>query len=128
MSAVSEQSSQGIQSQQQEIAQVATAMAQMKATVADVAGNTEVASESASSANALARRGSQDVQGALDAITRVAGEMEQAGNLVSELEKESAQINLVVDVIRGIADQTNLLALNAAIEAACAGEQGAALR
>ncbi|WP_425888152.1 methyl-accepting chemotaxis protein [Aeromonas caviae] len=84
----------------------------------------EVASESASSANALARRGSQDVQGALDAITRVAGEMEQAGNLVSELEKESAQINLVVDVIRGIADQTNLLALNAAIEAARAGEQG----
>ncbi|MBL0486480.1 methyl-accepting chemotaxis protein [Aeromonas caviae] len=124
VSAVSEQSSQGIQSQQQEIAQVATAMAQMKATVADVAGNTEVASESASSANALARRGSQDVQGALDAITRVASEMEQAGNLVSELEKESAQINLVVDVIRGIADQTNLLALNAAIEAARAGEQG----
>ena len=124
VSAVSEQSSQGIQSQQQEIAQVATAMAQMKATVADVAGNTEVASESASSANALARRGSQDVQGALDAITRVAGEMEQAGNLVSELEKESAQINLVVDVIRGIADQTNLLALNAAIEAARAGESG----
>ena len=124
VSAVSEQSSQGIQIQQQEIAQVATAMAQMKATVADVAGNTEVASESASSANALARRGSQDVQGALDAITRVAGEMEQAGNLVSELEKESAQINLVVDVIRGIADQTNLLALNAAIEAARAGEAG----
>ncbi|WP_421273312.1 methyl-accepting chemotaxis protein [Aeromonas taiwanensis] len=124
VSAVSEQSSQGIQSQQQDIAQVATAMAQMKATVADVAGNTEVASESASSANALDRRGSQDVQGALDAITRVAGEMEQAGNLVSELEKESAQINLVVDVIRGIADQTNLLALNAAIEAARAGEQG----
>ncbi|MGG5828548.1 methyl-accepting chemotaxis protein, partial [Aeromonas salmonicida] len=47
-----------------------------------------------------------------------------AGTLVAELERESAQINLVVDVIRGIADQTNLLALNAAIEAARAGEQG----
>ena len=124
VSTVSEQSARGIQSQQQEIAQVATAMAQMKATVADVAGNTESASESASAANALARRGNQDVQGTLVAITRVAEEMEQAGTLVAELERESAQINLVVDVIRGIADQTNLLALNAAIEAARAGEQG----
>ncbi|MGS3138721.1 methyl-accepting chemotaxis protein [Aeromonas sanarellii] len=124
VSTVSEQSAQGIQSQQQEISQVATAMAQMNATVADVVGNTEVASESASSANALARRGNQDVQGTLVAITRVAEEMEQAGTLVAELERESAQINLVVDVIRGIAEQTNLLALNAAIEAARAGEQG----
>ncbi|WP_265467662.1 methyl-accepting chemotaxis protein [Aeromonas salmonicida] len=124
VSAVSEQSAQGIQSQQQEISLVATAMTQMKATVADVAGNTETASESASSANALARRGNQDVQSSLVAITRVAEEIEQAGSLVAELERESAQINLVVDVIRGIADQTNLLALNAAIEAARAGEQG----
>ena len=124
VSAVSEQSAKGIQSQQQEISLVATAMTQMKATVADVAGNTETASSSASSANALARRGNQDVQRSLVAITRVAEEIEQAGTLVAELERESAQINVVVDVIRGIAEQTNLLALNAAIEAARAGEQG----
>ena len=124
VSAVSEQSAKGIQSQQQEISLVATAMTQMKATVADVAGNTETASSSASSANALARSGNQDVQRSLVAITRVAEEIEQAGTLVAELERESAQINVVVDVIRSIADQTNLLALNAAIEAARAGEQG----
>ncbi|NJI24820.1 methyl-accepting chemotaxis protein [Aeromonas veronii] len=124
VSAVSEQSAKGIQSQQQEISLVATAMTQMKATVADVAGNTETASSSASSANALARNGNQDVQRSLVAITRVAEEIEQAGTLVTELERESAQINVVVDVIRGIAEQTNLLALNAAIEAARAGEQG----
>lgn len=124
VSAVSELSAKGIQSQQQEISLVATAMTQMKATVADVAGNTETASSSASSANALARNGNQDVQRSLVAITRVAEEIEQAGTLVTELERESAQINVVVDVIRGIAEQTNLLALNAAIEAARAGEQG----
>ena len=124
VSAVSEQSAKGIQNQQQEISLVATAMTQMKATVADVAGNTEHTSESASAANALARKGNQDVQRSLVSITRVAEEIEQAGTLVAELERESAQINVVVDVIRGIADQTNLLALNAAIEAARAGEQG----
>jgi len=124
VSAVSEQSAKGIQSQQQEISLVATAMTQMKATVADVAGNTETASSSASSANSLARSGNLEVQRSLVAITRVAEEIEQAGTLVTELERESAQINVVVDVIRGIAEQTNLLALNAAIEAARAGEQG----
>ncbi|WP_042060221.1 methyl-accepting chemotaxis protein [Aeromonas allosaccharophila] len=124
VSAVSEQSAKGIQSQQQEISLVATAMTQMKATVADVAGNTEHTSESASAANTLARKGNQDVQRSLVSITRVAEEIEQAGTLVAELERESSQINVVVDVIRGIADQTNLLALNAAIEAARAGEQG----
>ncbi|KAE9637746.1 methyl-accepting chemotaxis protein [Aeromonas veronii] len=124
VSAVSEQSAKGIQSQQQEISLVATAMTQMKATVADVAGNTEHTSESASAANTLARKGNQDVQRSLVAITRVAEKIEQAGTLVAELERESAQINVVVDVIRGIAEQTNLLALNAAIEAARAGEQG----
>ncbi|MFQ2045677.1 methyl-accepting chemotaxis protein [Aeromonas veronii] len=124
VSAVSEQSAKGIQSQQQEISLVATAMTQMKATVADVAGNTEHTSESASAANTLARKGNQDVQRSLVAITRVAEEIEQAGTLVAELERESSQINVVVDVIRSIADQTNLLALNAAIEAARAGEQG----
>jgi methyl-accepting chemotaxis protein len=124
VSAVSEQSAQGIQSQQQEIAQVATAMAQMKATVADVAGNTEVGLRVGQLRQCPGSSRQSGCAGALDAITRVAEEMEQAGTLVAELERESAQINLVVDVIRGIADQTNLLALNAAIEAARAGEQG----
>ena len=121
---VSEHTTNGIQNQQREISLVATAMTEMKATVANVADNTETASQSAAAANDLARQGNRDVRQSLNEITQVAQEIEHAGSLVTELERESAQINMVVDVIRSIADQTNLLALNAAIEAARAGEQG----
>ncbi|WP_305810033.1 methyl-accepting chemotaxis protein [Photobacterium kishitanii] len=57
-------------------------------------------------------------------IEKASIEINRAEEIVSLLEKESININVVVDVIRSIADQTNLLALNAAIEAARAGEQG----
>ncbi|MCW8327464.1 methyl-accepting chemotaxis protein [Photobacterium sp. SDRW27] len=124
VSAVSEQSSQGMKQQQDEITMVVTAMDQMKATVADVANNTEVASVSATSANDEAKLGSKDVQQSIESILRVSQEIENAGVLVELLEKESTNISMVVDVIRDIAEQTNLLALNAAIEAARAGEQG----
>ncbi|OCH49005.1 methyl-accepting chemotaxis protein [Aliivibrio fischeri] len=124
MSAISEQSSRGMQQQQSDITMVAAAMEEMKATVAEVANNTETASTSALEASEEAKQGNQDVQSNIEQIQIVSRDIEQAGELVEELERESNNISVVVEVIRGIADQTNLLALNAAIEAARAGEQG----
>jgi len=124
VSAISEQSSQGMKQQQDEITMVATAMDQMKATVADVANNTEEASSAATSASNESKQGSEEVQQSVDSILKVSDEIQNAGTLVHQLEQESANISMVVDVIRDIADQTNLLALNAAIEAARAGDQG----
>ena len=124
VSAISEQSSQGMKQQQDEITMVATAMDQMKATVADVANNTEEASGAATSASNESKQGSEEVQQSVDSILKVSDEIQNAGTLVHQLEQESANISMVVDVIRDIADQTNLLALNAAIEAARAGDQG----
>ncbi|MHA7002207.1 methyl-accepting chemotaxis protein [Aeromonas schubertii] len=122
--AISEQSSQGMRQQQQDITQVATAMEQMHSTVQEVARNTTEAAGVAHHALDSSRQGGEVVADAIVRITRVAGEIEQAGEVVSRLEAESSNISQVLDVIRGIADQTNLLALNAAIEAARAGEQG----
>ena len=124
MSAISEQSARGMQQQQSDIITVAAAMEEMKATVAEVANNTETASTSALEASEEAKQGNQDVQSNIEQIQVVSRDIEQAGELVQELERESNNISVVVEVIRGIADQTNLLALNAAIEAARAGEQG----
>ena len=124
VSVVSEQASQGMVAQLDQINLIATAMNQMQATVSDVAKNTEEASSSASSASSDAANGSSVVHQSIANIKEAEAVILNAGNKVEQLEKDSSDISMVVDVIRGIADQTNLLALNAAIEAARAGEQG----
>ncbi|MGE6109776.1 methyl-accepting chemotaxis protein [Aeromonas sobria] len=124
VSAISEQSASGMARQQSEVSQVATAMNEMQSTVNEVARNTTDAMSAAKDASRTSTQGNQVVRGAIGSIEQVSRQIEQAGTVVAQLEADSANISMVLDVIRGIAEQTNLLALNAAIEAARAGEQG----
>ncbi|WP_146154852.1 HAMP domain-containing methyl-accepting chemotaxis protein [Photobacterium kishitanii] len=124
VSSVAQQSSTGMQEQQNQVILIATAMEQMRVTVAEVAHNTEKSSSSASDINNNVKQGISDLSLTISEIEKASIEINRAEGIVSLLEKESININVVVDVIRSIADQTNLLALNAAIEAARAGEQG----
>jgi len=124
MSAVTEQTSQGVKQQQTETDQIATAMNEMSATVQDVARNASAAAQAAHQADEQANNGKQVVAQTMEAIDALAGEVEKAGQVIQKLEGDSISIGAVLDVIKGIAEQTNLLALNAAIEAARAGEQG----
>ena len=124
MSAISEQSAQGMSQQQNEIDQVATAMNQMQSTLQEVGRNTTEAANAANHAMNAAQEGTGIVQQTVTSIDTVADKLDSASSVVQQLEQDSHNISMVLDVIRGIADQTNLLALNAAIEAARAGEQG----
>ncbi|QKS85734.1 HAMP domain-containing protein [Pseudomonas bijieensis] len=124
LSAVTEQTSAGVNSQKIETDQVATAMHEMSVTVHEVARNAEQACAAASEADAQARIGDQVVAQAIVQIERLASEVGRSVEAMNELEQESGRIGKIMDVIRAVAEQTNLLALNAAIEAARAGDAG----
>ena len=113
-----------IHQQQVQIEQVATAMNEMSATVQEVARNTSHAAAAVEEAIQAARTGQDVVRSTVSAIRGLAEEVNNATDVIRELETKSADIGGVLDVIRSVAEQTNLLALNAAIEAARAGEQG----
>ncbi|MBC3952948.1 methyl-accepting chemotaxis protein [Pseudomonas folii] len=111
-------------SQQGETEQVATAINEMTASVADVAQNTEGAARAAEQASQASSTGLAVMRDTRLTVEELASEVEMSAEKVSALAVHSQEIGGVIEVIRNIADQTNLLALNAAIEAARAGEQG----
>lgn len=124
LSAITEQTSVGVNSQKIETDQVATAMNEMAATVQEVAHNAEEASKAATVADQQARTGNSVVGEAIAQIERLAIEVGSSTEAMNHLKNESYKIGSVLDVIKSVAQQTNLLALNAAIEAARAGEAG----
>ncbi|WP_040857531.1 methyl-accepting chemotaxis protein [Thiorhodovibrio frisius] len=124
LTATSSATSDQISRQQSESGQVATAMNEMTATVAEVARNAAEAAEAARAADQETQQGQSVMVEAAELIHTAAKQIQTTAAAVGRLSQDAENIGQVLDVIRGIADQTNLLALNAAIEAARAGEQG----
>lgn len=116
--------SEGVSQQLNETDMVATAVTEMRATIEEIAKNTELAAKRAGNTHDNAVKGQSGVEQTIEKIQSLAEQLDSSAKVVGELEKDSQTIGSVLDVIRGIAEQTNLLALNAAIEAARAGEQG----
>nr|WP_313455839.1 methyl-accepting chemotaxis protein [Pseudomonas sp.] len=121
---IASQTSAGMQQQQREIEQVATAANEMSATAQDVAHNAAQAAQAARGADQASQEGLQLIATTRQSIDQLAAGMDTAMDEARALEQRSEQIGSVLEVIRAIAEQTNLLALNAAIEAARAGEAG----
>ena len=123
-SAVTRETSKGVQRQQLDTELVATAMHEMTATVRDVASSTAEAVSLSEVVQSGAASGQSKLEETISLIQQLTTQVEETSGVIESVKRDSTSITSVLDVIRGIAEQTNLLALNAAIEAARAGDQG----
>ncbi|BAE85015.1 globin-coupled sensor protein [Desulfitobacterium hafniense] len=104
--------------------QTAASAAQMHEATELISQNAGDAADFSRKVDNLAQDGAQKIQQISERILGLAGMSEKMQEKMAELDRSSARIANITDVIKEIASQTNLLALNAAIEAARAGESG----
>ena len=121
---IADHTREGIENQQGEIQQVATAITQMAQTSGEVSNNAGQALEATDQANSESNTSQQVLQQNIEGIGVLANNIQNAQSVIQALANEVEQIATASQDIGNIAEQTNLLALNAAIEAARAGEQG----
>lgn len=110
--------------QSESVIQSRQSVEEMSQSVAEITTNAADAADAAKNANTEADKGKKVVEQTVTGIRDLADNVTQAAEAINQLQEDTNRVNLVLEVIRGIAEQTNLLALNAAIEAARAGEQG----
>lgn len=121
---LSEQATQQIEAQQNDVNQIATAIHEMSATAAEVASHAEMTATASQTSSIACQDGQQVIEKNRQAIVELANQVSAAAGVITDLESNTQSINQILSTIQEIAEQTNLLALNAAIEAARAGEQG----
>jgi len=117
VSIAADQISEANQSFSQKITEQAAAVEETTASMEEMGASTRSTAENAREANNLARNSKAVAEEGTSVMASTIEAMD-------EINRSSAKIANISDVIGEIAFQTNLLALNAAVEAARAGEHG----
>ncbi len=115
LSAQIEQADRGAVESAQRLAEAATAMNQMNATVQEVARNAAEASAASAETREQARSGADIVEKSVLSIGHVHAVSLKLKDDMGQLNAHAQSINQIMSVISDIADQTNLLALNAVV-------------
>ncbi|MCJ8297586.1 MAG: methyl-accepting chemotaxis protein [Pseudomonadales bacterium] len=123
-SAITKQSNQLLDTQQNQTNDVVVSMHQMTASLDSISSNLQDTVAAIHQADQKSSQGHRTMEESIVLVERLAQQIDSASQVISDFETHSNEITSVLDVIKGIADQTNLLALNASIEAARAGDQG----
>ncbi len=112
-------------------AQTSASVTETTATVEEVKQTAQLSSqkaryvsESAQKVAAVSDTGRDSVEGTIDGMHRIQGQMETIAETIVRLSEQSQSIGEIIATVSDLAEQSNLLAVNAAIEAARAGEQG----
>ncbi len=102
-----------------------TSVEEINSSLAAVRENARLSAEfSAKVRKLLTERGTLAVADAVEAMEKIAEEVDRFEKTVAQLEGQSKDIEKFLSVINEVSDKTNLLSLNASILAAQAGEHG----
>lgn len=123
-STISEQTTQAMAQQSDQLQLTASAATEISSSVAEVANHSQTTLSAVHECESLSMNLTDNVHATLKSIRAQADGIQQAVNVSDQLAGYSSEIDSILSTIRDIAEQTNLLALNAAIEAARAGEHG----
>ncbi|WP_320822473.1 methyl-accepting chemotaxis protein [Reinekea sp.] len=110
--------------QGEEVAHSVQAIGEMSESIREVARTAEHTSQEMQSSEVEAQSINNGIEGTVASIADLNVKMQQAVDVIKQLDDGVVSIESILATIQTIAEQTNLLALNAAIEAARAGDQG----
>ena len=96
----------------------------MAASVEEVSGNAERASDVARHSVEVAHKGGDAVRRTIDGMNTIRETIQETSKRIKRLGESSQEIGNIVELINDIAEQTNILALNASIQSSMAGEAG----
>ena len=110
--------------QNEAAARTANAVQQLTVSIHEVAEHARETNRVTDEADKMTHEGVQRITDATQGMELIVTGVNEAVEVIRQLESRSMDIGNIVKAIQEIAEQTNLLALNAAIEAARAGEHG----